>query len=164
MKESQEDRLSVYEIGYHIKTSIPEENVPAESQALKDIITNAGGNIIQDEGPHRQLLAYTMRTKNISGSYEKFSAAYFGWVKFEVGSSQIEGIKKAFEIKPSVLRMILISTVRENTYLGKRAPALLTKTPTAEGESEEKKEVKPEVAPVSIEEMDKSIDEMVKEV
>ncbi len=164
MNDIHEDRQTVYEIGYLISTSVAEENVPTEAEALKKVITDAGAEILAEEAPHRQLLAYTMRTKNVSGSYEKYNAAYFGWVKFELGSSKVEEVKKAIESKPSVLRMLLITTVKENTYLGKRSPALLSKS-LAEGE--EKKDVvapRPEAAPASIEEMDKSIDEMVKEV
>ena len=103
-------------------------------------------------------LAYTMRKKTVAGSYQKFDDAYFGWFKFEAASNKIEDIKKAFELHPSVVRMLLITTVRENTYLGKRAPAILAKmnAPLAP----EKKDAAPAA---TIEEMDKSIDDMVKE-
>ena len=160
------DNKSVYEIGYLIVTSIPEEKIPAESDAINKIITASGASMIADEAPSRIKLAYEMRKKNVSGAYEKYDEAYFGWVKFEVGSDGIEDIKKAIEKMPSVLRMLLISTVKENTYLGKRASAvaadLTLKKGPGVGKAEEKEEKK-EVTPASIEEMDKSIDEMVKE-
>jgi len=37
------------------------------------------------------------------------------------GRARSKSIKKAIEIVPSVLRMLVITTVHENTYLGKRA-------------------------------------------
>jgi hypothetical protein len=123
--------------------------------------------------PHLEHLAYTMRVKMVSGSYEKYDQAYFGWIKFEVSSSVVESIKKAVELVPTVLRMILLSTVKESTYLGKRASiiaaAIAPKRPLESATSvgvgvgpvtEEKKDV----TLASIEEMDKSIDDMVKEV
>jgi len=164
MNEIKDDRLAVYEIGYLIIPSIPEEKIPAEGGKVKKIITDAGATILTDEAPAQQLLAYTMRKKNVAGSYEKYDNAYFGWLKFELSSGKIEEVKKTIEIMPSVLRMLLITTVAENTYLGKRVSAV-TKT-ALEEKKDDTKVVSPEVAPApaTIEEMDKSIDEMVKEV
>jgi ribosomal protein S6 len=153
------ERLSVYEIGYLIATSIPEEKVPGEADTLKKIITDAGATIIAEEAPQHQPLAYEMRKKTVSGSYNTYDAAYFGWVKFELDAGKIEEVKKDVELMPTVLRMLLTTTVRENTYLGKRASAAVAKA--IAGTPEEKKDG---AAPATIEEMDKSIDEMVKEV
>ena len=158
MNDVHEDRLTVYEVGY-LLVSVPEELVSAEADKVKKLIADAGASIITEELPHRQRLAYTIRRKTVSGSYDKYDEAYFGWVKFEAGSSKVEAMKKAIELIPSVLRMILITTVRENTYLGKRATAIMPKGVGAAPIVEDKKDA----APVSIEDMDKSIDDMVKE-
>lgn len=167
MDDIHDDRLSVYEIGYLIADSVPEEKIPGEAETLKGIITAAGASMIAEEAPHRQQLAYTIRRKTLAGSYDKYDSAYFGWLKFELGTDKAEAVKKEIENHPSVIRMLIITTVSENTYLGKRAPAVAAafgvprkpvegaveeKTPPAGG------------SPASIEEMDKSIDEMVKEV
>ena len=169
------DNLSVYEIGYLIIPSVPEEKVPSETETITKIITSTGAKMVADEAPHRTKLAYEMRKKNVSGSYEKYNEAYFGWIKFEVGSDIIETIKKAVEIHPTVLRMLLTTTVRENTYLGKRAPAIAAEIAMKKDIMNDKVEdasisvekrgtpSKVVVEHASIEEMDKSIDEMVKE-
>lgn len=149
MNDTHEDRSSVYEIGYLIATSVPEEKVPAEAEALRAIITGAGAEVISEEAPHSQDLAYTMRVKTLAGSYENYDSAYFGWVKFELSTSKIEAVKKAVEAMPSVLRMLLTTTVREQTYLGKKVLAA-----AKAGESEPKKDA---------EDADKAIDAMVKE-
>ena len=166
---THEGRLSVYEIGYLIATTVPEEKVPAEAAEIHSIITKAGATIIADEAPHLEPLAYTMRTKNVSGSYVSHDEAYFGWVKFEIPTDAVEGVKKTLEVLPSIVRILVISTVKESTYLGKRAPAIAaafgaapvkkTDAPAAE----EKKAEKP-AASASSAEIDKSIDDMVKEV
>ncbi|MBU6427061.1 30S ribosomal protein S6 [Patescibacteria group bacterium] len=167
--------MSVYEIGYLLSPAVPEEKISDEVDALRKIITGAGAAIIADELPHRQKLAYVMRRKTVSGSYEKYADAYFGWLKFELEAGKIEGVKKSFETNPSVLRTLLLSTVRENTYLGKRAMqiaaeltgsdrAIETKAETDQGDNKrDKKEAAPATA-ASVEDMDRSIDEMVKEV
>lgn len=161
------DRSAVYEIGYLISTSIPEEKVAGEAEALRKIVTDAGSEVIAEEAPHLEQLAYEMRKKTVSGSYDKYERAYFGWVKFEVGSDKIEGIKKSFEVQPSVLRMLVLSTVKENTYLGKRAAHAIASEIAPKIDSTETKAEKPtedkDVAPATVEEMDKSIDAMVKE-
>jgi ribosomal protein S6 len=165
MSENQADNMSVYEIGYLIAPSIPEEKIPAEADAINKIISASGATKIADEAPHRMKLAYEMRKKSVSGTYEKYNEAYFGWTKFEVGSDIVESIKKEVEKHPSVLRMLLITTVRENTYLGKSAPAIAAEILDKKSSSDsDKDEEKNDSAPAaSIEEMDKSIDEMVKE-
>ncbi|MFA6295673.1 MAG: 30S ribosomal protein S6 [Candidatus Paceibacterota bacterium] len=177
MDDNNKDREAVYEIGYLIVGSIAEENVSAEADKVRKVITDAGAKVIGEEIPNHQHLAYTIRRKTVAGSYEKYDKAYFGWIKFEIGTDKIEAIKKTIEIIPSILRMLLITTVRENTYLGKRAPtANAVSVPTLDEKSIAREFYKaptelatPEiavenvVAPATVEEMDKSIDEMVKE-
>ena len=161
------ENSSVYEIGYLIASSTPEEKVPGEAEAVKKIITAAGAQVISDEAPHKMKLAYEIRRKTVGGSYDKFNEAYFGWIKFEVGSDVIESIKKSVELHPSILRMLLITTVAPNTYLGKSAPAIAAEINTKKIDpmtGEVAVEDVKVAAPASIEEMDKSIDALVKEV
>lgn len=160
MNDINDDRLSVYEIGYLITSSIPEEKVPAEAETIKKIIVDAGAKIITEEAPIYQQLSYTMRKKMVSGVYEKYDNAYFGWTKFEVGSDKIESIKHRVEEHPSVLRMLLVNTVKEDTYLGKRVSAIVSTKGLENGVVED---TEPIATPISVEDMDKSIDAMVKE-
>jgi ribosomal protein S6 len=173
MSESQNDvREGVYEIGYLIVSSVPAEKIGAEAEAIKSIITKSGAKVIAEELPHEERLAYTMRKKTVSGSYDKYDTAHFGWVKFESASEKVEDIKKTIEAYPSVLRMLMVSTVKENTYLGKHAPAFaenfapmgrrMTERAPMATRIEPAKVVAP-ASPASVEEMDKSIDAMVKE-
>lgn len=165
----RDDRMSVYEIGY-LLAGLPEERVEAEAAGVREVVTRNGGSIVAEEAPHHEKLAYTMRKKTVSGSYDKYDEAHFGWIKFEVVSGKINAIKKEVEVIPAVLRLLVTTTVRENTYLGKRAPliaATFSRKPMGAGDVEAAPVVRKEApiaAPATIEEMDKSIDEMVKEV
>ena len=168
----RESRASVYEIGY-LLAGIPEERVAAEADAIKGIVAANGGSMVAEEAPKRERLAYTMKKKMVSGAYDKYYEAYFGWVKFEASADKIEAITSAIEALEPVLRILAISTVREDTYLGKRAPAVAaapmsySRRPvaTAEGDAMAAATKKDDAAqPATVEEMDKSIDEMVKEV
>ena len=170
MNENHDASRSVYEIGYLIIPSVPEEKIPAEAEAIHKLVADAGSEVIAEEAPRSEHLAYVMRKKNASGSYEKYEKAYFGWLKFELDPDKIEALKKAVETHPSVLRSLLITTTRENTYMGKRATAIAAEFGAKRVPAESpgpaisaKKEETKIAAPASIEEMDKSIEEMVKE-
>ncbi len=171
MEDTIREHIPVYEIGYLV-AGVPDERVPAEADIVRAAITAAGAVILTEDTPHLEQLAYTIRKKTVAGSYDKYDKAHFGWIKFEVGADKIEALKKAIEVIPSILRMLLITTVRENTYLGKHAPAVASfaarkpfvGSPEAPAvAAEAKKEAAPVAAPATVEEMDKSIDELVKE-
>ncbi len=167
-KALKEDKMQVYEIGYLLISSIPQEKVISEVTTLKEILSKKGAIFIAEEDPELKTLAYTM-VKKIAGFNHKFDQGYFGWFKFELAKKEIEGIKKAFEENPHMLRMLIINTIKEPTYLGKKAVvASIIKTEDVLGTeiqpelAIETKVTPPVVTPASIEEMDKSIDEMVK--
>lgn len=165
MEDTNKDRLSVYEIGYLIVSSLPEEKLPVEVESIKKIVADSGAELISEGNPELRQLAYTIRRKTLAGLYEKYDQAYFGWIKFEVDSGKVLSLKKSIESIPSVLRMLLITTVRENTYLGKTAPAINPKADEPVGVAPGVGAISPEIAaaPASVEEMDKSIDNLVKE-
>jgi len=171
MDDTTKDRQSIYELGYEIVSSIPEEKVEDEAKVVREVVIGSGASIIAEESPKREKLAYTIRKKTVSGSYDKYDEAYFGWIKFEVGSDKIESIGNTVKNLPSVLRSIVVTTIRENTFLGKRVSEItysiseIHKTDTEEVKAVETpvEIAKSEVLPMSVEEVDKSIDEMVKE-
>ncbi len=159
-KVLKEDQVQVYEIGYLLVSTIPEEKVSEEVTSLKSILTKKGAEFIGEELPELRTLAYTM-IKKIGTSNHKFDQGYFGWFKFSLPKKEIESIKKAFEDNKSMLRTLIIKTIKENTYLGKKSPveSLVSKeeevsvVDVSSGDS----------VAVSSEEIDKSIDDMVKE-
>lgn len=165
MKDKHEDRIVVYEIGYLLASSISEEKIGIESDLIKKIINDSGASIISEGAPEGRDLAYTIRRKTVGGSYEKYDSAYFGWIKFELGSSLIESVKKTIELIPSVIRALVITTVRDNTYLGKHAPSVNQKVGDGEkiAEAGVGSLIQAEATPATAEEIDKSIDAMVKE-
>ena len=160
----KEDRQQVYEIGYLLVSSVPEEKVASEVASLKEILSKKEAEFIGEEAPELRTLAYTM-IKKIGTSNIRFTQGYFGWFKFELPAKEIESVKKSFEENPSMLRSLIISTIRENTYLGKKAPvaAIIKEEEMVVSEVSASEATIAPVAPVSVEEIDKSIDEMVKE-
>jgi ribosomal protein S6 len=147
----------VYELGYLLASTIPEENVPVVYGNLKELISNMGGIHISDEMPKMTPLAYSM-VKVVANVRNKFNTAYFGWAKFTMESDKILELKKKLDLDPNFVRFLILKTVKENTVAAKRYVGRDTihRRPKTEksGESET-------VVPINKEEIDKEIDALV---
>jgi len=155
-KENTVKETEIYEVGYHIMPSVPEEKLPLEVSAIESaIVSKNGGIMIASEAPSKIELAYTM-AKKIGATRHKCDEAYFGWFKFEMSASNVNTLKTFLDAQDNILRFILIKTTRENTIVGDKLLA-------AEKEAlAPKEEAKVEKAVVTEAELDKTIDELVK--
>lgn len=152
----------VYELGYHILSTVGAADLESEVTAIKQILMDNGGLPFKEQNPALIDLAYPM-SKVIDNKRVEFSSAYFGWIKFDVPPHQVKAIHDAVAAHPKVLRFLLVETVREDTY---REPAENLDKPATEAKVEvAKQETKPaaEEAPVDEEELNKQIDEIVSE-
>jgi ribosomal protein S6 len=147
----------VYELGYHIVSTVAEENLSKEAEALKAIVLKDGGSLVSEGEPKLINLAYSM-TKSVADTKKKFNTAYFGWIKFETKSELMPSIKKAVDAYPNVLRYLLIKTVRENTMF---IPKLNVRTVEKDAPKAKKSIKTEEKKAASIEDLDKTIDELV---
>ena len=98
--------------------------------------------------------------KVVGTDRHKASSGYFGWIKFEMTTEDVEKVKKALDADPTTLRYLIIKTVRENTLLnGKMKLQKEEKVMRDDDNLEDAPaDVVKETAP---EEVDKSIDELV---
>lgn len=164
-----EGRTQVYELGYHIVPTVSENDLPREVSTLKTLIEGNKGIIVSDESPKMRGLSYTL-FKVVGGIKQKCDSAYFGWIKFEGDSSLIKIVEEAVKTNPHVLRYLLVKTVKENTLYGlKMAQSAKMQGGLDKGmerglESRKpKEEVDPNKPKMSPEEMDKTIEELIKE-
>ena len=148
----------VYEVGYLIVSSVPQEKVATEIATFEKFLAGKGAVTIAHEAPELRPLAYTM-IKKMGGVHQRFTQGYFGWVKFELPSEDIAAVKAWLDAYEHMLRYLLITAPRENTYLGKKAPSAVVSNEamdvaaiTATGTP---------VAP-SVADIDKGIDDLVK--
>lgn len=151
----KESKMSVYEIGYILVPTIAEENVGSAVTALKDMLSANGASFISDEYPKMMELAYQME-RDIENKKTKFTTGYFGWVKFEIPASAIGAVKDLMDKNESVIRFLLVKTVRESTLAPKRSYTGGTRK-----KSTPKDEAKAE--PINEEVIDKEIDALVVE-
>lgn len=160
MEDANEDveiNSRIYEVGYLLLPTIPEEGIPALYGNLKDLVVSLGGEIISDEMPKMITLAYTMSkvTQNVRS---KFNSAFFGWVKFEINPEKVLELKKKLDLDPNFLRFLILKTVRENTIAAKR---FVHKDSRKKIFSAKKEGENENVAPIDEKEIDKEIDAMV---
>jgi ribosomal protein S6 len=157
MKDEENKNERIYELGYLLVPTISEENMPVIYGNLKELITNLGGEIISDEMPKIISLAYTM-LKVVQNVRNKFDAAYFGWVKFEINPEKVLELKKKLDIDSNFVRFLILKTVRENTIAAKRFihKDSRRKMPMMKKEGENETSL-----PINKEEIDKEIDAMV---
>jgi ribosomal protein S6 len=159
-KENNDVRTKVYELGYILVPTIAEEQVAGEVEPIKALIEKHGGSFISDDFPKFRPLAYTM-IKAIGSQKHRHDKGYFGWIKFEIDSAETPKIKAVLDKNDSILRFMIIETVRENTMMTQKmifkpTPDAAKDTP-AEGAAEEGEAKEP----VSEEELDKTIDNLV---
>jgi len=112
-------KSSIYEVGYIMVPSIPEENLGGEVSSFKDGLAEMGATFISDEYPKMIELAYEM-SRSIQNKKQKFSYGYFGWVKFECSTIAGKVIKDALDKNEKLVRYLMIKTVRESTMSSKR--------------------------------------------
>ncbi|MFA6446280.1 MAG: 30S ribosomal protein S6 [Candidatus Paceibacterota bacterium] len=146
------ENVQVYEVGYHIIPTIAEENLASEVAAIKTMLEKQGAQFIAEEAPKSMTLAYTIE-RYFGAIKKKFHTAYFGWVKFEVSPSAMPAIKKALDSNESILRYLLIKTIRENTMYSDKLVAKEAKA--------KKDKIVEEKTTMTVEEMDKTIDALV---
>ena len=159
------DGMNVYELSYILLPSLAESEVPARVSSFKDMVTLAGGTVISFEEPILIDLAYSM-TKITPVSRTKVSSGYFGWIKFELLSEEIEKLKNKLDVNAEVVRYLLVKTVRENTLLNGK---MKFQKEERKKEEELPEEVVVDVAPVEAlpavaDDIDKSIDDLVNHV
>ncbi len=144
----------IYEIGYHLLSTVSQEELGNKVAQVRDIIEGKGGMILSEEFPKEIQLAYPM-FKVIANKKTKFTLAYFGWIKFQVKPSQIHAIEELLKVAPEILRYIVIRTVSENTITPKKI-VLIKKL---DEDKEDKEDLVDDV--LVSEELDRTIDDLV---
>lgn len=146
----------LYEVGFLIISTVPEEKARENLSLITDILEKNGSTVKTSEGPTLRGLAYPM-SKRSQGAISHFDTAYFGSVVFEAATPAISAIQAEVDKLPDLLRFMVIKTEtealmpRERKVTGKIEPEKFRPT-------EKKTET-----PLSEEELDKTIEELVVE-
>lgn len=162
--EVKNNEEKIYEIGYHLLSSIAEEQIDAEVSKIKAFLAKEKAIIISEDAPKLRPLAYSIK-KSFEGTYKTFDKAYFGFIKFELPEEgDITKIDIALKNTMNVLRYLVIKTERCETMYSPKMTVFSDKEVkprpvTAKEEAPAKKQE----AAASPEEIDASIDALVLE-
>ncbi len=122
--------IRVYELGFHFVPTVSEDEIAVQFSHLKSLIEKKGGSFVAEGTPTLMDLAYEM-SKTVKAQKKRYNSAYFGWVKFEMNPDEIAGLEKEVKAFEPVLRYLLITTVKENTYVGPKEIAKKSATKEA---------------------------------
>ena len=166
MTEEQNEEVkdvTVYELGYHIVSTVPADDLEGEVNAIRKAIEKRGGSFLTEGSPETVTLAFPMFI-NKGGKQIKHETAYFGWIKFEMEPAQAVALRtEDLAGNEQLLRFTLVVTTREETraQLQTEQNTILREVKTTG--VLEKKHVQEEGGEVSEEELEKSIDDLIGE-
>lgn len=107
--------VQVYELGYLVLPSIPEDGLSDVVNAISSIIKKEGATELDSEAPLKIDLAYTMSKVTGARKYV-VQEAYIGWMKFEGEPEMAPKIKAGVEKLDEILRLLLIKAPKETTF------------------------------------------------
>lgn len=123
-QEVDQGELAVYEIGYLVLPSIPEDKLSLVTDSIRKVITKEGGIEIDAEEPFKEELAYPM-SKTTGTSRYVLTDAYLGWIKFETERAHAQTIRAGVEKIEEVIRFLVLKVPRKTTFTFAKARALL---------------------------------------
>jgi ribosomal protein S6 len=162
-KSSSEDQGLVYELAFHLLPTLSDDEGAKIVKDLKALLEKNGATIISEEAITPMQLAYTF-VKRQEGKNAKFDSSFFGVLKFDSETSTLDVLKEELDLSKNVLRYLIIKTVREYPPIQSKVVFREIKTEEPTTLSKPKVEEKSEEArPISEEELDKTIEELVSE-
>lgn len=118
--DATETQGRVYELAYLF---VPTLDVDASMERfiqLKSYLQDKGAEVISEDTPKLIELQYEM-SRTIQNKKTWFDEGYFGWVKFALEPDAIKAIHDELERDETIIRFMIIKTVRENTISAKKS-------------------------------------------
>ena len=132
----------VYEVSFHLIPTLDADSVLKAFERVKKVVSEVG-KVISEEQPVLRDLAYMIQhtVRQRDGSYNRYTEAYFGSVKFSAPRGSVKQVEQALMGDDEVLRFLLLETTDEDTRIGEVLPG-----DKEEEKKEEKKEEKEEIS------------------
>lgn len=161
---SDNENRPVYEVGFHVVPQVGDDGVAAVVEKIRKAIGD-GAEFISEGFPKKMRLAYVIE-RSEQGKREKFSDSYFGWIKFalaleEANKEAVSSLDGKFRGMKDILRFIMIKTTRADAGAAPRR-AIFTSDRLEGATIEAPKRESEQAGEVSEEELDKSIEALVK--
>ncbi len=126
----------VYELGFHLDSELPTEEVKKTYQALRDVIAKVG-TIVAEGEPAKIPLAYTISRSDQAGRRD-WNSAFFCWIAYETEGEGHETVLAAAKAETRIIRFLDIRTDKESAKHSAEMAEIYAKMPeTLEGALEE---------------------------
>jgi ribosomal protein S6 len=111
-KDGYTDEVRSYEFAFHILPTVAEGEVPETLSNIKAHITNAGGDIFDEETPERIDLVYPV-VKHLEGKNRTFASSYFGWIRFRMDGEEMTHLEEELRADGSILRFLMVKLTKD---------------------------------------------------
>jgi ribosomal protein S6 len=126
----------VYELGFHLDSELPTEEVKKTYHALRDSIA-AVGTIIAEGEPVKVPLAYMISRSEQAGRRD-FTSAFFCWIAYETEGVGHEKVLEAVKAESRIIRFLDIRTTKDAAKHSAEMAEIYAKMPeNIEGAPEE---------------------------
>lgn len=128
--ESGHNESRVYEIGFHLDSELPTEEVKKTYQNLRDVVAKAGGIVAEGE-PVKVPLAYTI-SRSERGGRRDFTSAFFAWIAYEANGQGHDSVLEAVKGEERIIRFLDLRTTKDAAKHSAEMAELYAKMPSDE--------------------------------
>jgi len=129
------DEPRVYELGFHLDSELPTEEVKKTYQATLESITSRGTLIAEGE-PMKIKLAYTISRQETAGRRD-FDSAFFSWIVYETTPEKHAEVISAANTDKRIIRFIDLLTTKDAARHAVEMREIAMKTPEHTEDPEE---------------------------
>lgn len=125
----------VYELGFHLDSELPTEEVKKTYQNIRSVVEKAGAIVAEGE-PVKIPLAYTIFRSERTGRRD-FTSAFFCWIAYEAEGAGHDLVLEAIKAEDRVIRFIDLRTTKEAAQHSAEMQEIFAKMPENQGAPEE---------------------------
>jgi ribosomal protein S6 len=134
-EEAGYNESRVYELGFHLDSELPSEEVKKTYQAIREVVAGAG-QIVAEGEPLKIPLAYTISVKE-QGGRRDFDSAFFCWIAYEAMGEGHDAVLEAAKEEKRIIRFIDVRTTREAAKHSAEMAEIYAKMPDEQAVLEE---------------------------
>jgi ribosomal protein S6 len=132
-QEAGYNESRVYELGFHLDSELPSEEVKKTYQALRGIIAGVG-TIVAEGEPMKIPLAYTI-SRSETGGRRDFDSAFFCWIAYETEGAGHQAVLDAAKAEGRVIRFLDVRTTKEAAQHSAEMAEIYARMPNGEEET-----------------------------
>lgn len=136
----------VYELGFHLDSELPQEEVKKSYQEVRDLIAGLG-TIIAEGEPTKIPLAYRISRMDTTGRRD-FDTAFFCWIAYEADGAGHETITTTARENKRIIRFIDLRSSVEGAKHSAEMQEMFAQA-TAQALEDEAAEAEADAAPVA---------------